>query len=235
MMRSVVTLLLCFAVLLVGSSQRVIAQTDPLQASPSTDVPPPTAEQTAQADSLPNWARQPRSKTYKALEQKIEPEYPGIAMQQILRQLGAELAIPIYVDQSELDLLGINPDTPITLSLSSVTIRQLLKYMLEPLQLGYRIDGDLLVISSKERINARPSFGIYDLNCLTDNSRSAETLAKLVGNSIRNIEPSAWREGKWYMETSDGTIIVSASEMAHGEIKQLLANLAQSIREAHSR
>lgn len=102
--------------------------------------------------------------------------------------------------------------------------------MLEPLELGYRIDGDVLLVCSKRVFNASPAFGIYDLSCLKSGDFDSDAFMTFVEKSIRNIGPQEWTKGIWESQISGSKLIVSASAMAHCEIELLLANLAQQVR-----
>jgi hypothetical protein len=85
-----------------------------------------------------------------ALKTQIEPDYPGIPLQQVLAALADELDIPLWINQAELDLNGIDADTPMVLQLPQVTVRSALRLMLDPLELTYVVRNEVLEITSKQ-------------------------------------------------------------------------------------
>lgn len=171
------------------------------------------------------WSQAVPSPTRAALDADIEADYNGVALNQLLARLSDELHIPIYIDSTALDLLGVPVDSPITLQVKKIPLRQALRYMLKPLKLNYRIDGEVLLVSSAEEINARPTFFVYDLQGLSNQQSLAQGLGDVVEQAIRTIEPREWFDGVWRIHREDSLLIVSCSEMAHGEINLLLARL----------
>lgn len=171
------------------------------------------------------WSQAVPSPTRSVLEAEIEADYNGVALNQLLARWSDELHIPIYVESTALEALGVAVDTPITLQVKQIPLRQALRYILKPLQLNYRIDGEVLLVSSAKEINARPTFFVYDLKLISDQQPLAQGLGDVVEQAIRTVEPTEWFDGVWRIHREGSLLIVSCSEMAHGEINLLLARL----------
>ena len=98
---------------------------------------------------------------YAALKQSKDWDYPGTPLNQVIQGLADDLTIPIWINEPELDLLGIDTDTPINLRLPSVTVRSALRIMLEPLELTYIIRNEVLEITSIDSAESDPINKVY--------------------------------------------------------------------------
>ncbi|MCR9291727.1 MAG: protein kinase [bacterium] len=83
------------------------------------------------------------------LQTQIEPDYAGISLQSVMAALADDLNIPLWINQAELDLQGVDADTPITLQLPPITVRSALRLMLDPLELTYVVRNEVLEITTK--------------------------------------------------------------------------------------
>lgn len=83
------------------------------------------------------------------LQQMVEHEYNGTPLRQVLLTLADDFNIPIWINQSELDLIAVDADTPINLNLPAVTLQSALNIMLEPLDLTYLIRNEVLEITTE--------------------------------------------------------------------------------------
>lgn len=195
----------------------------------------PTADPFAQPGGkqskleIPAWATRASGTTRAALNALIEPNFNAQPLQTVMDGLADELILPCWIDVSNLDLIGVDPDLPITLNLPPLPLKQALKYILDPHELGYRIDGDVLVVSSKEVVNAVPTFRAYDLSFVSSIASEREDVIQLAEKCIRTIEPGEWLEGAWTTGRVGDSLVVAASEMAHGDIELLLSNLVREL------
>ena len=71
-------------------------------------------------------------------------------LREVLADIAASKRIPIVIDPEEVGDV-IDPDVPIDLQLSGVTLRTILKFILEPNDLVYVIDDEVMKIMSYDK------------------------------------------------------------------------------------
>ncbi len=156
----------------------------------------------------------------------ITPDYAGIPLLQALTAIADDVKFPIWLDQKQLEEHGVDPDEPVWLSLPQVPLRQALKYILAPLQLGYRLEADILVVSAKDVIDSQPTLRAYDLSSLAESDLEVSELMESVERNIRCMDPT-WSDDVWHIQPMGQRLLVGTSEIVHGEIELLLTDLAQ--------
>ncbi len=145
----------------------------PFDGNPPLIYPPPEVWQALSAHRKERYGainlaggNESEQKIYSALKQQIEPEYNGLPLQRLMTSLADELNIPIWVNVAELDLLGVDPDEPITLTLPPVSLRSALRLMLDPLELTYIVRNEVLEITSTDSADADPINKVYPVGDL---------------------------------------------------------------------
>ncbi len=88
-------------------------------------------------------------KIYRALNERGEINFNGTPLSGVVKYFREFHSIPIVIDDTALDAEGVTPDEPITLELPTVSLRSALKLILEPLQLTYVIEDEVMRITSK--------------------------------------------------------------------------------------
>ncbi len=84
----------------------------------------------------------------KALKQKTSLDFVETPLKDVLDDLSKKHHIPILMDSSVLNEVGIDRATPITCKLSGIPLRSALEIMLDELQLKWTIYHDVLVITT---------------------------------------------------------------------------------------
>ena len=93
----------------------------------------------------------PRELTEQALSGPATVEFSGTPLRGVLKLIKSRHGIPIRINEPALTDWGIAVDTPITLSVHDVSLRSVLRLMLEPCGLTYRVDdGGLEIIPTPE-------------------------------------------------------------------------------------
>ena len=89
-------------------------------------------------------------KIYRALNERSEISFNGTPLSGVVKFFRDTYNIPIVIDDKALEEENITPDEPITLELPAVSFRSALKLILEPLQLTYVIEDEVMRITSKK-------------------------------------------------------------------------------------
>ena len=94
--------------------------------------------------------RDSERKIYRALNERGDVNFNAQALSGVMKYFETTYDIPIVIDNKALDEENITPDEPVTLNLPPVTFRSALKLILEPLQLTYVIEDEVMRITSKK-------------------------------------------------------------------------------------
>ena len=85
----------------------------------------------------------------RALNERTAINFNGTPLSGVLKYFRQVYAIPIVLDELALDAQGITPDEPVTLELPTISLRSALKLILEPMQLTYVIEDEVMRITGK--------------------------------------------------------------------------------------
>ena len=105
-------------------------------------------------------------KIYRALREQTDVEFQGISLRAVMDEFEVKHGIDIYINDVELDNAGQSADQPITLNLTSATLRSALRIMLKPLSLTYVIREGTLEITSEDAAENEPVNKIYPVGDL---------------------------------------------------------------------
>ena len=86
---------------------------------------------------------------YRALNQRGEVNFNGTPLSGVVKYFKAAYGIPIVIDDKALEAEGVTPEEPITIELPTISFRSTLKLILEPLQLTYVIEDEVMRITSR--------------------------------------------------------------------------------------
>ena len=85
-----------------------------------------------------------------ALKKKVDVNFNGDPLYTVLDSLAKMAGINVFLDPEGIDAHGVTPDTPITLPLRKpVSLRSALNLILEPLELSYVIQDEVLRVTSE--------------------------------------------------------------------------------------
>ena len=87
-------------------------------------------------------------------------------LENAIRQISETHDIPIVIDNKALEELGINSDTPVSISLKNVSLRSFLRLMLRELDLTYMIKDEVMQITTTEAAEANPVIKVYPVGDL---------------------------------------------------------------------
>lgn len=174
------------------------------------------------AKSAPN-----AQKLSDALEMQVGPvSLNGKPLRLVLQYFSKELDIPIHLDIPELDLLSIDPDTPITISAPSIRFRSLIVLMLEPLELTYMLRHDVLEITTSDAANAEPSNEVYRLPDILSGPGSGQAIAMIEGT----VDPDSWLTNGGtsnVLVIAEKLLVVSAPTSTQYKVQELLGKIAE--------
>lgn len=157
-----------------------------------------------------------------------EVSFNQMPLSGVIAELGKKLEFDFKLDEKSLEQENLTPDEPITLELKSMSLRNALYHILEPLQLAYEIDHDVLVVRSKGMIKGQVR--TYDLSVILPDNSTAEQLMRIIE---RSIEPDSWQAagGNSTCDVFGSLLVVQAPDSIHGQIEELLRLLSKQSKE----
>ncbi len=87
---------------------------------------------------------------YRALNERGDVSFNAQPLSAVMKHFRDQYNIPIVIDDKALEAENITPEEPITLELPTVSFRSALKLILEPLQLTYVIEDEVMRVTSKK-------------------------------------------------------------------------------------
>ncbi len=183
-------------------------------------------------------------------EDKIRNALAGVAtlefietpLSDVVEFLRDSQGLPIQISHKALNDAGVSADVPITQNLKGVPLRTALRVMLRDLDLTYRIDGDVLVITTREDARQNPSTRVYDVaDLLPVSAADAEELAALVRQMLPDSAPrphdpsrppGARQPGQPAVAAYHFLLVARGAEEDLLQVEQLLARLERSLNQA---
>ena len=131
--------------------------------------------------------------------------------------------IPIELDHTALENAGVADDTPVSNSLTEVSLHTALRQVLEPLDLTYLVTGEVLMITTRDEADAHPEVRVYSVDGLAT-EKSIDDLIKVITSTCT---PESWKAtgGFGQIEKFQGRLVIRQSGEVQWEISQLLADL----------
>ena len=101
-------------------------------------------------------------KIYKALEQPVEDfDFVETPLRDVVAQIEDAHGIQVEIDVRALDDFGIDVDTPVTRSLSGISLRSALRLILSELDLAYIIKDEVMLITTQEEAENNLVLKVY--------------------------------------------------------------------------
>jgi len=187
------------------------------------------------------------AKLYEALERPIRVEWVDTPLEDCFKSLRDGQKIPIWIDKATLTDEGVALDQPITLNVAGLQLRSILKLLLEPMQLTYVIEDDVMKITTAGCMAEKVITRVYPVRDLyreplaikaeadeeEDAPRRAVTppLSDLERAITKSIDPGSWDPqgpGAITYVREAGSLVIRQSQSTQAEILQLLRDLREA-------
>ena len=159
----------------------------------------------------------------------------------VLRALRQSLGAPIFVDRKALETAQLRPDTPVTFRLSGVSLHTALGLLLRQLQLDWTANGEVLVITSPDRLWLWNDLAVYDVSDLTatksDGGDASAAHDVLLETIAQDIAPDTWAQAdgkaalEIYQVPGAAALVLGQTWTIDRQIHDLLAQLRRARRE----
>ncbi len=136
----------------------------------------------------------------------------------------------VLIDQKALDAVGIGADSPVTVELKGLTLREEIRWILKQIDptLTFQIMDEALVITTREAAEYRLQTQLYPVWDLVGQSpaRDYDSLIRLITSLVK---PDSWDEvggpGSIWAIPQFGCLIVSQVRGVHEKLQDMLAQL----------
>ena len=162
-----------------------------------------------------------------------------------MRHIAATQGINVVLDEVGLTEVGVTMKSTINLRVKDVRLSTVLDLMLEPLNLGYVAQDEVLKITSRERLAGPLITKVYSLPDLVQARRhvdgnEGEELERIRLLVQETIDPNSWSHagGRGHCQVHEGTValVIRQTLAAHQEIADLFADMRRKLesRASHS-
>ena len=185
-----------------------------------------------------------------ALESEVEFIFIDTPFRETLGQLRAYFPkITIVLDQVIKD--DVDFDTPVTLRISDMKLKNALRFLVESVGLSYTVSKGAIFISSDERVRSRAVLRIYDVSSIVNDPIGfghatfafggdgrvtvTEPTAEPFNVEIlseflqRAVDPESWEEGYGSIELYNNQLVVVHTKKVHEKIARILKIFRESV------
>lgn len=206
-----------------------------LERGPVELYQPPAPVTWTRGENLPAWLE--TGSWASAIEQRIEAnrqklhevvpgmEYTDVPLSQVASDLSEQVGVFFTLDNAELEIEGIDPDTPVSITLPECSLSEALDLILTPLNLTYRIRESGIQITSFPAVEERGALRAYDLSYLLSTSEHASAIIKTIQESI---DPDSWpvNGGQSNISMIGSILFITCPERTHQDIEKFLRMLS---------
>ncbi|MSR56867.1 MAG: hypothetical protein EXS05_04255 [Planctomycetaceae bacterium] len=164
-------------------------------------------------------------KIRRTLDKPTDFDFDECPLDEVLKYLKDYHNISIAPDIKAIKAAGLGLDeTPITLKISGVSLRSVLKLLLEPLALSYYIEEDVLRITTRDVAAGHLEDVYYGINDIVRAGIQSTDLSNAV---TQTIDPTSWQAagGTCIVRAEPALLEVRQRARAHAQIEALLRDL----------
>lgn len=215
----------------------LLALTASRQADAWDELPPPTkrgAADEAKSPRLPprdviDTGDTPTASVRRALLEKTRVGGDEKPFTEYLDWLAKRHHFQLTIDLPALVEEGIQLDSPATLKLSDITVRSVLRLLLEPLQLTAVIQDEVLTVTTKSKADELLEARLYRVAKLVSPEQAGATLQALSECIEASVEPDSWQAvggtGSIKLFEKGNALAIRQTQSVHDAIARLLAEL----------
>ena len=170
-----------------------------------------------------------------ALLQNASAEFTEEALSVVMEYFGDLLSIDIAIDHTALNDMGVDVETPVSVSLANVPFGSALDLILEPHGLGWAVRGGVLRITTADEAANMLLTRLYDVADLVTyrdvDGAVWEDYDTLVGTITETVEPDTWDDAGGAGSIQGATfatarvLVVSQTYSVHQKLGKLLEDL----------
>ncbi|HTN74383.1 MAG TPA: hypothetical protein VL096_04020 [Pirellulaceae bacterium] len=174
-----------------------------------------------------------------ALQRPVSWEFTELPLRDLPKFLERELQIPVAIDDGVLETLPEGTGALLECGAHGTSAQAALWHALTPHKLGWRIESEHLILTTKELARSVLLVRIYpvaDLVLCYDKEGETEDYDSLIEAIITTVEPNSWEqngtgEGRIAPFSGSSSLVITQASDIHHDIEALLAALRAARRE----
>ena len=143
-----------------------------------------------------------------------------IPFNELAGKLGESLSVPVWVDGAGLDDVRVGFKQPITPQITGKTGVEILDSILEPLELGYVIDHEVVLVTSKLKANKADRLGVF--NTRAKGVKLKGTPEEIARTLQESDEYGLWGDGGGAINVLGPLVVIRQSPKALKKIEAVL-------------
>ncbi|MFN0056174.1 MAG: hypothetical protein ACKV0T_28840 [Planctomycetales bacterium] len=159
-----------------------------------------------------------------SLSETVSVNFGELALARVLDQLKSQHKLPLWIDRRGLDDAAVSLDQPVTLVLENVHLETVLNLLLEPLQLEWVVQDEVLKITTLQRAALGAETRTYEIQNLIDAGHTPEELIEAIEKCLA---PDSWgdKAHQGAIRHSGGILICRQSQRVQSLVAGLLMEL----------
>lgn len=125
-----------------------------------------------------------------ALRADTEGNFPEIPLSEVMTYFSELHNVPIVIQRTDLKAINLTVDEPIDVKLTDISLKNALIQILDPIDLTYVVDRDLILITSKVKAAEMLKTRVYPVG---DLCRSGPDDYQVLEEAIRNANLGDWK------------------------------------------
>ncbi|MCY3006293.1 MAG: hypothetical protein NTV29_09980 [Planctomycetota bacterium] len=160
----------------------------------------------------------------RALNERIDVSFTNTPLSSFFQTLSDQLGIAILIDAKGLEDETITPEDPVSAVRTETRARDIIRQVLEPLNLTTLVKGEALFVTNKK--NSANINRYYDLSFILPNNTVTNDLIRAIETSIT---PDTWLNagGTSTMSMVGSVLVVQANDETQEELATFLREIAK--------
>jgi hypothetical protein len=218
----------CGGLLFVGiSASFVMAQESPNASPPAAAVQPAVPPSVTAPEFLPRLSPN-EQKILSALNEPTEVAFNDNPLEEALNYLKELHNIEIWIDKAALQADGVATDQQVSLNFTVISLRSVLRLVLEPLALTFVIEADVLKVTTQKAADKTILTRIYPVGDLFSSREEAEELVESLICGLGLGQKGKEGPRPLAVSVPSGAIIARLSRPQNDQLLQLLRDLREA-------
>lgn len=130
-------------------------------------------------------------KLQRALQQETEGNFPEIPLEEVMLYFSELHNVPIKIQAKALDDIGISDEEPIDVHLSKISLKNALLQILDPIELTFVIDREMILITSKDQASEMMKTRVYPVGDFCSTPDDYNALEAVIRNA--RLAEAEWK------------------------------------------
>ncbi|QDU08957.1 hypothetical protein [Gimesia aquarii] len=126
-----------------------------------------------------------------ALDSEAEANFPDVPLEEVANYFSEMHKVPIKIQSKALENLGISAEEPVDVELSKISLKNALLQILDPLELTFVVDREMILITSKEYASEMMKTRVYPVGDFCSTPDDYNALEAVIRNA--RLAEAEWK------------------------------------------